>query len=111
MFTSRLPIQRANDVHQGRIIVRLTVADSEDARLNDYVRLRRPLLRRHLGVRARPVHRSRARRSSAAPLEAGYRPRSLEVGRALARGPGATSCSVVAAAPRLRRDRRPCRAR
>ena len=36
----RLPIQRAEDVHQGRILVRLTVADSEDARLSDYVRLR-----------------------------------------------------------------------
>ena len=76
MFTSRLPIQRANDVHQGRIIVRLTVADSEDARLSDYVRLRETSLRRHLESE-RGLFIAEGEKVIRRAIEAGYQPRSF----------------------------------
>ena len=76
MFTSRLPIQRANDVHQGRILVRLTVADSEDARLSDYVRLRETSLRRHLESE-RGLFIAEGEKVIRRAIEAGYQPRSF----------------------------------
>ena len=76
MFTSRLPSQRANDVHQGRILVRLTVADSEDARLSDYVRLRETSLRRHLESE-RGLFIAEGEKVIRRAIEAGYQPRSF----------------------------------
>ena len=85
MFTSRLPIQRAKDVHQVRILVRLTVAHSEDARLSDYVRLREASLRRHLESE-RGLFIAEGEKVIRRAVEAGYRPRSSSARRALARG-------------------------
>ena len=76
MVTSWLPIQRADDVHQGRIIVRLTVADAEDARLSDYVRLRETSLRRHLESE-RGLFIAEGEKVIRRAIEAGYQPRSF----------------------------------
>jgi len=43
-----LPIQSSDDVHERRIIMRLSITDATDPRLADYVHLRDASLRRHL---------------------------------------------------------------
>jgi tRNA G18 (ribose-2'-O)-methylase SpoU len=71
-----LPVQSSDDVHEGRIIVKLTIADATDPRLADYVRLRDASLRRHLESEqglfiaegAKVIRRA---------IDAGYRPRSF----------------------------------
>jgi tRNA G18 (ribose-2'-O)-methylase SpoU len=76
MIERRLPIQSSDDVHERRIIVRLTITDAADPRLSDYVRLREASLRRHLESEhglfiaegAKVIRRA---------IDAGYRPRSF----------------------------------
>jgi tRNA G18 (ribose-2'-O)-methylase SpoU len=76
MVKGWLPVQSSDDVHERRIIVKLTVTDTADLRLADYVRLREASLRRHLESEhglfiaegAKVIRRA---------IEAGYRPRSF----------------------------------
>jgi tRNA G18 (ribose-2'-O)-methylase SpoU len=56
--------------------VRLTVADSEDARLSDYVRLRETSLRRHLESE-RGLFIAEGEKVIRRAIEAGYQPRSF----------------------------------
>jgi tRNA G18 (ribose-2'-O)-methylase SpoU len=76
MVKGRLPIQSSDDMHERRIIVKVTVTDTADPRLADYMRLRDASLRRHLESEhglfiaegAKVIRRA---------IEAGYRPRSF----------------------------------
>ncbi|HVD19755.1 MAG TPA: RNA methyltransferase [Propionibacteriaceae bacterium] len=58
------------------MIVRLTVADAEDARLSDYVRLRETSLRRHLESE-RGLFIAEGEKVIRRAIEAGYQPRSF----------------------------------
>ena len=76
MVTCRLPVQRSEDAHQGRIIVKLTITDPDDPRLADYVRLRETSLRRHLESE-HGLFIAEGEKVIRRAVEAGYRPRSF----------------------------------
>jgi tRNA G18 (ribose-2'-O)-methylase SpoU len=76
MVECRLPVQRSDDVHQGRIIVRLSITDAEDPRLADYVRLRETSLRRHLEAE-HGLFIAEGEKVIRRAIEAGFRPRSF----------------------------------
>jgi tRNA G18 (ribose-2'-O)-methylase SpoU len=63
-------------MHQGRIIVRLTITDAEDPRLADYVQLRDASLRRHLESE-RGLFIAEGEKVIRRAIDAGYRPRSF----------------------------------
>jgi tRNA G18 (ribose-2'-O)-methylase SpoU len=72
----RLPVQRSEDAHQGRIIVKLTITDPDDPRLADYVRLRETSLRRHLESE-HGLFIAEGEKVIRRAVDAGYRPRSF----------------------------------
>jgi len=72
-------------VHQGRIIVRLSITDSEDPRLADYVRLRETSLRRHLEVE-HGLFIAEGEKVIRRAIEAGFRPRSFLLAERWLRG-------------------------
>jgi tRNA G18 (ribose-2'-O)-methylase SpoU len=63
-------------VHQGMIIVRLSIIDPEDSRLADYVRLRETTLRRHLETE-QGLFIAEGEKVIRRAIDAGYRPRSF----------------------------------
>gem|GEM_PF-16076 len=76
MVECRLPVQCSDDVHQGMIIVRLSITDAKDPRLADYVRLRETSLRRHLETE-QGLFIAEGEKVIRRAVEAGYRPRSF----------------------------------
>ena len=76
MVKCELPIQVSDDVHQGKIIVRVTITDANDPRLADYVRLREASLRRHLESE-RGLFIAEGEKVIRRAADAGYRPRSF----------------------------------
>jgi len=71
-----LPVQSSDDVHERRIIVRLTITDATDPRLSDYVRLRDASLRRHLESE-QGLFIAEGTKVIRRAIDAGYRPRSF----------------------------------
>lgn len=76
MVECRLPVQRSDDVHQGWIIVRLSITDADDPRLADYVRLRETSLRRRLETE-HGLFIAEGEKVIRRAIDAGFRPRSF----------------------------------